>query len=44
MGASTAYYGDVFIFFINQDIRQQCGIQPMGEWILKRLEKWDIHV
>jgi hypothetical protein len=23
----------------NQDIRQQCGIQPIGEWILKRQEE-----
>jgi hypothetical protein len=28
----------------NQDIRQQCEIQPIGEWILKRREEWDNHV
>jgi hypothetical protein len=28
----------------NQHIRQQSGIQPIGEWILKRREKWDNHI
>jgi hypothetical protein len=23
----------------NQDIGKQCGIQPIGEWILKRQEE-----
>jgi hypothetical protein len=28
----------------NRDVRQQCGIQPIGEWVLKRREEWDNHV
>jgi hypothetical protein len=27
-----------------QDIRQQCGIQPIGELILKRRGEWDNRV
>jgi hypothetical protein len=28
----------------NREIRQQCGIQPIGEWVLKRREEWDNHI
>jgi hypothetical protein len=28
----------------NRDIRQQCGIQPVGERILKRREEWDNNI
>jgi hypothetical protein len=28
----------------NQDIRQQCSIQPIGKWISKRQDEWDNHI
>jgi hypothetical protein len=28
----------------NQDIRQQCGTQPIGEWVLKLREEFDNHI
>jgi hypothetical protein len=27
-----------------QDITQQCGIQPVGEWTLKQREEWVNHI
>jgi hypothetical protein len=28
----------------NQDIREQCGIQPIGEWVNKRRKEWNNHI
>jgi hypothetical protein len=28
----------------NQDIREQCGIQPIGEWVNKGREEWNNHI
>jgi hypothetical protein len=33
-----------FDFVTNKDIKQQCGIQPTAERILKRQEKWFNHI
>jgi len=28
----------------NQNIREQCGIQPIGEWVNKRRQEWNKHI
>jgi hypothetical protein len=28
----------------NQDIKQQCGIQPIGECVNKRMEEWNKYI
>jgi hypothetical protein len=28
----------------NHDIRERCGIQPIGEWLNKKREEWNNHI
>jgi hypothetical protein len=28
----------------NQDSRERCGIQPIGEWVNIRREEWNNHI
>jgi hypothetical protein len=33
-----------FDHVMSQDIREQCGVQPIGRWIMKGPEEWNSHV
>jgi hypothetical protein len=42
MGALRKTVGKTILDHVSdQDVRQQYGMQPMGEWLLKRREEWD---
>lgn len=33
-----------FDHVINQDIREECGTQPTGEWVNEIMKEWNNHI